>query len=176
MFIAALFTRANPWKQPRCPSTDEKMRKLWLLFSVAQSFLTIFDSIDCIMPGLPSFTISWSLLKLMSIESVVMPTNYLILCHPPLLLPSIFPSIRVFTNGSALHIRWPQYWSSETETLVLLMNIQDWFSLGLTALILQSKGLSRVFSKTTVQKHQFFGTHSSLWSSSHIHTCLLEKP
>ena len=57
-----------------------------------------------------SFTISWNLLKLMSIESV-MPSNHLILCHPFLLLPSIFPSIRVFSNESALHIRWPKYWS-----------------------------------------------------------------
>ena len=111
MFIASLFTRASPWKQSRCSSADEKMRKLWLLFSVAQSFLTICDSIDCSIPGLPSFTISWSLLKLMSIESVLMPTNYLILCHPPLLLHSIFPSIRVFSNGSVLRIRWPKYWS-----------------------------------------------------------------
>ena len=57
-----------------------------------------------------SFTISWSLLKLMSIE-LVMPSNHLVLCCPFLLLPSIFPSIRVFTNESALHIRWPKYWS-----------------------------------------------------------------
>ena len=57
-----------------------------------------------------SFTISWSLLKLMSIESVI-PSNHLILCHPLLLLPSIFPSIRVFSSESALHIRWPNYWS-----------------------------------------------------------------
>ena len=57
-----------------------------------------------------SFTISWSLLKLMSIESV-MPSNHLILCHPFLLLPSIFPSIRVFSNELTLHIRWPKYWS-----------------------------------------------------------------
>ena len=62
-------------------------------------------------------------------------------------------------------------------TSVLPMNIQDWFPLGLTDLIsLQSKGLSRVFSNTTVQKHQFFSTQSSLWSNSHIHTWLLEKP
>ena len=60
---------------------------------------------------------------------------------------------------------------------VLPMNIQDWFPLGLTGLIsLQSKGLSRVFSNTTAQKHQFFGTQPSLWSNSHIHTWLLEKP
>ena len=111
-----------------------------------------------------SFTISRSLLKLMSIESV-MPSNHLILCHPLLLLPSIFPSIRVFSNESALHIRWPKYWSfsispsNEYSELISFKMIS-----------LQSKGLSRVFSNITVQKHQFFGTQPSLQSSSHIHT------
>ena len=105
-----------------------------------------------------SITNSWSLPKLMSIEAV-MPSNHLILCCPLLLLPSIFPSIRVFSNDSALHIRWPKYWSSS----VLPMNTQDWYSLGWTGWIsLQSKGLSRVFSNTTVQKHQFFGAQLSL--------------
>ena len=65
---------------------------------------------DCSMPGLLSITNSWSLLKLMSIESV-MPSNHLILCHPLFLLPSVFPSIRVFSHESALRIRWPKYWS-----------------------------------------------------------------
>ena len=110
----------------------------------------------------------------MSIESV-MPSNHLILCRPLFLLPSIFPSIRVISNESVLHIRWPKYWSSASAS-VLPMNIQDWFPLGLTGLIfLQSKGLSRVFNNT-VQKHQFFSTQHSLWSNSYIHTWLLEKP
>ena len=65
---------------------------------------------DCSTPVSLSFTTSWSSLKLMSIESV-MPSNHLILCHPLLLLPSVFPSIRVFSNESDLHIRWPKYWS-----------------------------------------------------------------
>ena len=65
---------------------------------------------DCSTPGFPSIPNSWSLLKLMSIESV-MPSNQLILCRPLLLLPSLFPSIRVFSNESALRIRWPKYWS-----------------------------------------------------------------
>ena len=99
-----------------------------------------------------SITNSWSLLKPMSIESV-MPPNHLILCRLLLLLPSIFPSIRVFSNESVLCIRWPKYGTSAS-TLVLPVNIQDWFPLGLTGLIsLQSKGLSRVFSSLTVQKH-----------------------
>ena len=93
-----------------------------------------------------SFTNSWSLLKLMPIESV-MPSYYLIPYHPLLLLPSIFPSIRVFSNESVLHIRWPKYWSFSF-SIGPSMNIQDWFHLGLTGLVsLQSKGLSRVFSK-----------------------------
>ena len=114
-------------------------------------------------------TNSRSLLKLMSTESV-MPTNHLILCHPFLLLASIFPSIRVFSNESALHIRWPKYWSFKfnispsNEHSGLISFMMDWWDL------LEYKGLSRVFSKTTVQKHQFFGTQLSLESNSHIHT------
>ena len=79
-------------------------------YSVAQACPTLCDPVDCSTTGFLSFTISWSLLKLMSIESV-MPSNHLILCRPLLLLPSIFPSIRVFSNESALRIRWPKYWS-----------------------------------------------------------------
>ena len=121
-----------------------------------------------------SFTISRSLLKLTSIE-LVMPSNHLILCHPRLFLPSIFPSIRVFSNESACHIRWQKYWSFSFSISPPPMNIQDWFSSGLTGLISSlSKGLSRVFSNTTVQKHQF-GAQPSLWSNSHIHTWLMEK-
>ena len=106
-------------------------------------------------------TNSWSLLKLMSIESV-MPSNHLILCHPLLLLPSIFPSIRVFSNKSVFASGGQSIGASASAS-VLPMNIQDWFPLGLTGLIsLQSKGLSRVFSNTTVQKHQFFGARLSI--------------
>ena len=95
-------------------------------------------------------TNSWSLLKLMSIESV-MPSSHLILCHPLLFLPSVYPRIRVFSNESVLHMRWPKDWSFSF-SIVLPMNIQDWFPLGWTRLIsLQSKGLSKVFSNTTVQ-------------------------
>ena len=120
-----------------------------------------------------SITNSRSYFKLMSIESV-MPSNHLILCRS-LLLPSIFPSIRVFSNESVLHIRWSKYWSFSFN--ILPMNIQDWSPLGWTDRIsLQSKGLSRVFSNTTAQKHPFFSTQPSLWSTSHNHTWLLEKP
>ena len=78
--------------------------------SVVQSCPTLCDPMDCSTPASLSITNSWSLLKLMSIESV-MPSNHLILCRPLLLLPSIFPSIRVFSNESLLCIRWPKYWS-----------------------------------------------------------------
>ena len=120
-----------------------------------------------------SFTITWSLLKLLSIESV-MPSNHLISDCPLLLLPSIFPSIRVFYNQSALHIRWPKCFSFSISPSGLI--IQDWFPLRLTDLIsLQSKGLSRVFSNTTVWKHQFLDAQPSLWSSAHICIWLLKK-
>ena len=104
-----------------------------------------------------SITNSRSLLKLMFIESV-MSSNHLILCRPLLLLPSIFPSIRLFSNESVLHIRWPKYWSFRfsislsNEYLGLISFTIDWL------VSLQSKGLSGVFSNTTVQKHQFFCT------------------
>ena len=93
-------------------------------------------------------------------------------CCPLLLLPSVFPSIRVFSNESGLRIRWPKYWSFSF-SIILQMNFQGWFPLGLTGLIsLLSKGFSRVFSSTTIWKHQFFSTQLSLWSNSHIHTWL----
>ena len=97
-----------------------------------------------------SITNSQSLLKFMSIESV-MPSNHLILCRPLLLLPSIFPSIRIFSNESIFHIRWPKYWSfsfspSNEYSGLISLRLTGWISL-------QSKGLSRVFSNTTVQKH-----------------------
>ena len=102
-----------------------------------------------------SFTISWSWLKFMPIK-LMTPSSHFILCHPVLLLPSIFPSIRVFFSDSTLHIRWPKYQSFSLAS-VLPMNVQGWFPLGLTGLIsLQSKGLSRVFSSTAFQKHSVF--------------------
>ena len=99
-----------------------------------------------------SFTISHSLLKLMSIKSV-MSSNHLILCHPLLLLPSIFPSIRVSSSESALLISWPKYWSFSFS----ISEYSGLISFRLTGLIsLLSKGLSRVFSSTTVRNRQFF--------------------
>ena len=119
------------------------------------------------------FTISLSLLKFMSIESM-MPSKHLILCRP-LLLPSFpasgfFPVSQLFASGG-------QRIGTSVLASVLPMNIQGWFPLGWTGLIsLLSKGVSGVFSSTTVQKHHFYGAWPSLWSNSHIHTWLLGKP
>ena len=107
-----------------------------------------------------SITNYWSLPKIISTESV-MPSNNLILCCPLLLPPSMFPIVRVFSNESALHIRWPKYWSFRfnislsNENSGLISFRMDW-------IFLESKGLSRVFSNTTVLKHQFFSTQHSL--------------
>ena len=114
-----------------------------------------------------SFTNSRSLIKLNSIESVV-PSNNLFLCRPLLLLPLIFPGIRVFPNEST---------RIGASALLPPMNSRAWFPLGLSGLIsLLSRRLSRVLSSTTVWKYQVFGAQLSLWSNSHIHTWLLEKP
>ena len=122
-----------------------------------------------------SITSSQSSLKLMSTKSM-MPSSHLILCHPLLLLPPIPPSIRVFSNELTVHMRWPKYWSFGFTIIPsnkhpgLISFRMDWLDL------LAVKGLSRVFSNTTVQKHQFFSTQLSSQSNSHIHTWLLEKP
>ena len=116
-----------------------------------------------------SITNSQSLLKFMSIE-LLMPSNHLMLCHSLLLPPTIFLSIRVFSNESGLCIRWPKYWcfsfniSPSNEYSGLISFRMDWW------ISLQAKGLSRVFSNTTIQKHQFFSTQLSSQSNSHIHT------
>ena len=144
------------------------------LSSVPQSCPTLCDPWIAARQASLFITKSLGLLTLMSITSV-MPTNHLILCYPLLLLPSIFPSIKVFSNESVLCIRWPKYWSF-SYNISPTVNTQDWFPLGWTGWTsLQSKWLSRVFSDTTVQKHQFFGTQLSSQSNSHIHTWALEK-
>ena len=122
-----------------------------------------------------SITNSRSSLRFTSIESM-MPSSHLILCCPLLLLPSTSPSIRVFSNESTLRMRWPEYWSfsfniiASKEIPGLISFRMDWLAL------LASKGLSRVFSNTTVQKHQFCGVQLSSQSNSHIHTWPPEKP
>ena len=120
-------------------------------------------------------TISQSSLRLRSIESV-MPSSHLILCCPLLLLPPIPVSIRVFSNESTLRMRWPKYWSFNF-SIIPSKEIPELISFRMTGWIsLQSKGLSRVFSNTTVQKHQSFGAQPSSQSNSHIHTWPQEKP
>ena len=122
-----------------------------------------------------SFTISWSFLKLMTIESTMLPDHH-ILHRPLLLLSSVFPSINVFSYKLAFHNRWPKYWSFSF-SISPSNEYSGLISFRLTGLIsLLSKGLSRVFSSTTIRKHQFFSAQPSLWSNSHIHTRLLEKP
>jgi len=122
----------------------------------------------CSTPGLPDITNSWSLLKLMSIESV-MPANHFILCCPLLLLSSIFPSIRVFSNESVLCIMWSKYWSfsfsispSHEYSGLTSFRMDCWISL-------LSKGHSRLFCNTAVQKHQFFGTAFFIVHLSHAY-------
>ena len=142
--------------------------------SVTQSCPTLCDSMDCSTPGFP---VHHQLLELAQsyVHRVGMPSNHLILCHLHLLLPSIFPSIRVFSKESVICIRWPEHWSFSF-SISPSNDYSDWFHLGWTGWIsLQSKELSTVFN-TTVQKYQLFSSRLSLWSNSHIHTRLLEKP
>ena len=116
--------------------------------SVIQLCLTICDPMDCSTPGFPVIINSRSLLKLMSVESV-MPSNHLILCHPLLLLTSVFPSIRVFSNESVLHIRWPKYQSfsisPSNEYSALISFRMDWFD------VLAAQGTL----KSLLQHHSF---------------------
>ena len=138
--------------------------------SVAQSCLTLHDPMDCSTPGFPSIT---KLLELTEahvhrVGDAIQPSHPLSSSTPP---DFYLSQHRNFPNGSVLHI------SIGVSALILPMDIQDWFPLDLTGLIFfQCKGLSKVFSNTTVQKHQFFGSQISLWYNSHIHTRLLEKP
>ena len=138
------------------------------LVIVVQSLCpTLCDPMDCSMPGFLSITNSQSLLKLMSIESM-MSSNHLILCRPLLLLPSIFPSIRVFSNELTLRIRWPKHWRfsiSPSNAFSGLISFRtDWFDLHVV------QGTLKSLSSTIVQKHQFFSIQPSLWFNSHICT------
>ena len=132
------------------------------------SRLTLWDPRDCTMPG---FLVLHFFLEFVQTH-VHWVSDAIQSSHP---LSLVFPSIRIFSNESALCIRWPQYGASASAS-DLPMNIQSWFPLGLTGLIpLLSKGLLRVFFSTIVWKQQFFGTQPSLWSNSHIHRWLLQK-
>ena len=142
---------------------------IYQIRSVAQSCLTLGDPMNCSMPGLPvhrqlpEFTET----HVHRDSDAIQPSHLL---SSLLLLPPIPPSIRVFSNESTLRMRWPKYWSFSfsisppNEHPGLISFMMDWLDL------LALKGLSRVFSNTTVQKHQFFGTQLSSQSNSHIHT------
>ena len=128
------------------------------------SHIWLCNPTDCSMSGFPVLHRLLSLLKLMCIESM-MPSNHLILCHPLLLLPSVFPSIRVFFNESDLYIRWPKYWSfsfsisSSSEYSGLISFMTDWFD------FLAVQGTLMIFSSTTIWRHHFFGAQPPLWSN-----------
>ena len=160
---------------------------MWFLFSLflyifklyqcccsdAKLCQTLWDPMDCSHQTSLSFSISWSLLKLMYIE-LMMPSNHFILCYP-LLFPQSF-SVSVSFPVSWLFASGFQNTGASASASVLPVNIQGWLPLGLTGLIsLLIKELSRVLSSTTVWKHQFFGAQPSLWPNSHIYTWLLEK-
>ena len=152
---------------------------MWVIsknFSSVQSrsCVRLWEHTDCSMSG---FLVHQQLLKLAQTHVYwVGDAIHPLLCHPLLLLPSIFPSIRVFSKESVLCIRWPKYWrfsfsiSPSNEYQGLISFRMDWLDL------LEPKGLSKVFSNTTISKHQFFGAQLSLWSNSHIQTWVLEKP
>ena len=135
--------------------------------SVTQSCLFVTPWTASI-PGLPVHPNSWSLLKLMSIE-LVMPSNHLILCCPLLFLPSISPNLMVFSNESPLHIRGPKCWSFSF-TISPSNEHPGLISFRMGWLDLLAGRLSKVFSNTTVQKHQCSGAQLSSQSNSHIHT------
>ena len=132
---------------------------------------TLCDPMD--MPGFPVLHNLPSWLKLMSIE-LTMPSFHLILCHP-LLLPSIFLSIRVLSSELTVNFRWPNYWSLSFSTSPSseYSGLTSFKLTGLTSL--RFKGLSRVFFSTIIWKHDFFGAQPSLWSISHICIWLLER-
>ena len=138
------------------------------------SCVQLFDTPQTAARQIPlSINNSRSMLKLVFINSV-MPSNHLIFWHPLLLPLQPFPASGSFLMSWLFAITWPKYWSFSFS--ISPSNSQDWFPLRLTGWIsLKSKGLSRVFSKTTVQKHQFFCAQLSLQSNSHVHTWLLEK-
>ena len=164
-------------------SADTRREKLHLVYAEVSSDTLLFSHSLVSNSATPwttalqvslSFTVSWSLLKFMFIQ-LVMPSNHLILvtcffsCSQTFPAKGSFPMSWLFTSGG-------QRIGASASASVFPMNIQSWFTLGLTALIsLLFKGLSRVFH-TTGQKHQFFSAQLSLWSNSHIRTWLLEKP
>ena len=177
------FESVAPSKYSEVASIPFRTCRIILLNIFSLSSVSSVQSLSCVwlfatlgtiaLQASLSITNFQSLLKLMSIKSV-MPSNHLILCHPLLLLPLIFPNIRVFSSESVLRIRWPKYWSFSfsispfNEYSGLISFRIDWFDL----LAVQET------IKSLRQHHcsKFFGGHLSLWSNSNVHTRLLEKP
>ena len=129
--------------------------------SVSKLCPTLCNRMNCSTPGFPElrYLLEFAQTHVHWVNDAIQPSHPLLSPSP---LTSIFPSIRVFSNESALHIEWPEYWISAS-TSVLSMNTQDWSSLGQTSWSpLQSKKLSKVFSNTTIKKYQFFGAQLSL--------------
>ena len=145
----------------------------WYSSLLSFSHSVVSDSfwpMDCSMPGFPVLHHFPELSQLMSIESM-MPSNHFVLCHPFLLLPSVFPSIRVSSHQVAKVLEL------QLQHQCLPMNIQGWFPLGMTGLdSLLSKGFSTVFSSTTIQKHQFLEALSFLYGPTLSSVHVLEKP
>ena len=142
--------------------------------SVTQLCLILCNPMDYNAPGFPAlhYLPEFAQIHVHRVSDAIQPSHPL---SPPLLLLSIFPSIKVFSSELALPSGGQSIGASASAS-VLRMNIQGWFPLGLSGLLLLSKGFSEVISNTTVQKQQFFGTQPSSWSNSHICTWLLEKP
>ena len=143
-------------------------------WSITQSCAILCDTMDCSTPGFPvlHYLLEFAQTHVRWVDDAVQPS---VLCCPLLFLLSVFPSMKIFSSESNLCNKWPKYSSlsfsisPSNECSVLISFSFDWLN------SLLFKGLSRVFSNTTVQKHQFFSAQSSLWSNSHIYTWLLEK-
>ena len=138
-----------------------------MLLSVAKSFPNFRNPVDYSTPssGVNHHFLEFTQTQLHWVYDVIQPTHT---CRFLLLLPSIFPGFRVLSNELTLCIRWLMYWVWASAS-ILPMNTQGWFSLGLTGLIsLLSKGLSRVFSRTTIWMHQFYSFYT--WAQQHIAT------
>ena len=183
MFTAALFTISRTWKKLRRPSADEWIKKLWYIYTmeylVQFSHSVVSDSLQPhesqhARPPCPSPT--------PGLYSNSCPLSHW--CHPTISCSVVPFSSRLQSFPASGSFHMSEFFASSGQSIgvsasasVLPMNIQDWFPLGWTGWIsLQSKGLLRVFSNTTVQKHQFIDSQLSLYSNSHIHTWLLGKP